>query len=301
MTLDAVHIDRFLAALPASLREEAQGSQSLAATLKQMWQAARTRWPELKAEPDAFLGVLATKLAEGGGDLAALGTLPSEELYLAVVCARGDDAAIRAFEARHFTAVRPALRRMQLPDSTVDEVMQLLRQKLFVADEQGQPPLLGFVGKGNLSSFVRVVATRIALNQLRSERPHVPAPEAVLAELASPEDTPQIRYLKARHHQEFKEAFEEAVRMLTSRERNLLRLHFVDHLSIDELGHLYHVHRATAARHLARARERLAELTRAVLRERLVLSSGEFESVVRLVQSQLDMSITRVLGDSLSG
>lgn len=297
MTLSIAHIEAFLSALPSPSRAAMEDVEALATALEQQWQAARSRWPDLEVAPGDFLDLLAAKLVDGAGDLAALSALRAEDLYLALACTRGDSTAIHAFEACHFTAIRPALSRMQLPEATIDEVVQLVRQKLFVPDDQGEVPLVSFAGKGNLSSFVRVVATRIALNLLRAERQQVPAGEALLADMPSPEDTPQLRYLKARHHREFKQAFEEAVQMLTPRERSLLRLHFVNHLSIDELGCLYHVHRATAARRLARARQRLADLTRDVLRERLSLSSGEFESVVRLIRSQLDVSITRVLGD----
>lgn len=60
----------------------------------------------------------------------------------------------------------------------------------------------------------------------------------------------------------FQLAFRDAVNALTSRERNLLRYHYLSDLSIDQIGTLYHVHRATAARWVAQARERLISDTR---------------------------------------
>ena len=96
---------------------------------------------------------------------------------------------------------------------------------------------------------------------------------------------------------DFKQAFEHAMASLEPSERNILRMSFVSDLSIDEIGKLYSIHRATAARRLARARARLAELTREHLRQRLDLDEGEFTSIVRLVHSQLNLSISRVLGE----
>jgi hypothetical protein len=43
------------------------------------------------------------------------------------------------------------------------------------------------------------------------------------------------------------------VRTLSRRDRNLLRYQYFDHLTVDDIGALHRVHRATAARGVARA------------------------------------------------
>jgi len=68
-------------------------------------------------------------------------------------------------------------------------------------------------------------------------------------------------------------AFEQAVRALSSRQRNLLRLQLIDGLSVDAISNVYNVHRV----------------------EKLNMSEQSFQSMVRLVESRLDVSIERVL------
>ena len=68
-----------------------------------------------------------------------------------------------------------------------------------------------------------------------------------------------------------------------------------DDLSIDEIGVLYGVHRATVARWIASVRESLFELTRRALISRLSIDEGDVDSVLRMIDSQLDISIERVM------
>ena len=74
-----------------------------------------------------------------------------------------------------------------------------------------------------------------------------------------------------------------------------MRLHVGERMSIDQLGTLYKVNRATAARWIASARESLVAAAREQIRERLKLRESEYESIVALVRSQLDVSIARHL------
>src|SRR5205823_12308411 len=82
---------------------------------------------------------------------------------------------------------------------------------------------------------------------------------------------PVLAQLKQRYRDEFGEAFRQAAAALTPRERTLLRYRFLDGLSIDEIGVLHRVHRATVARWIAAIREALFEATRERLGSRLAI------------------------------
>src|SRR5438552_1509727 len=79
------------------------------------------------------------------------------------------------------------------------------------------------------------------------------------------------------------------------RHRTLLRLNLVDGLNIDKIGALYGVHRATVASWIAGARDEILTATRKALQERLKLSRAEFESLMGLVVSNLEVSLSRLL------
>jgi len=79
----------------------------------------------------------------------------------------------------------------------------------------------------------------------------------------------------------------------------LLRLHLGERLSIDTLGSMYGVNRATAARWLVAARQSLLERARAAMRARLGSSEEELESLGVILQSQLHVSLARRLEPAL--
>jgi RNA polymerase sigma-70 factor (ECF subfamily) len=81
----------------------------------------------------------------------------------------------------------------------------------------------------------------------------------------------------------------------------LLRQSVVHGLNIDQIAAVFGVHRATAARRVERAREALLAATRKSLMSRLSIDRTEFESVMALIKSRLDVSIHRVLGSRSEG
>jgi RNA polymerase sigma-70 factor, ECF subfamily len=111
---------------------------------------------------------------------------------------------------------------------------------------------------------------------------------------------PELDYLKLRYKSEVKEAIIGALGQLNDRDAKLLRLHLGERMSIDARGSMYSVNRATAARWLAAARGARVAKTKEALRARLQLSERECDSMVALVQSQLDVSIVRRLSEGAS-
>ena len=108
----------------------------------------------------------------------------------------------------------------------------------------------------------------------------------------------ELDFLKREYRAEFRIAFAEAMTELSAKERNLLRYHFVQTLTIDQIGAIYRVHRVTAFRWLRSARQALVSATRRRVAKRLDVQPAEVDSILRLVQSQLELSVERVLGDA---
>src|SRR5262249_42945161 len=106
----------------------------------------------------------------------------------------------------------------------------------------------------------------------------------------------QVEPFVARYGPAFKRAFQAALAELEPRERTLLRFQYVDDLTVDQIGALYHVHRATAARWVAQARERLGERTRLRLARELGTHDGGLTSILQIIQSHVDVSLVRVPG-----
>jgi RNA polymerase sigma-70 factor (ECF subfamily) len=259
---------------------------ALAPLVEDMVRQAHAAWPDLLVPDDEFVAYVAERLPEG----EALADLCTRDLYLALGCARGDARAIAAFERHCVDSIDGAVARLSAGADIVSEVKQRLRRSLLVAD--GKPPgITSFSGRGNLRAWVRVIALRDALALLRPPRQDTPLEDALLEQRVMPADDPELSYLKGTYRQEFKSAFATALAQMSDRERTLLRQQLLDGLSIDDLGGLYRVHRATAARWLEQARQRLVEITLATMRARLQVEPDELDSILRLIRSQLDMSL----------
>lgn len=226
----------------------------------------------------------------------------SGDLLLAFACAEGDPRALRIFEDRYRDDVKRAARRHRATGIDPADVYQEVARRAFgpTANALGDPrpgKIAEYSGQGDLRSWVRVVATRIALDLARARRSSErPTDDTAFARLADSEDGPELAYFKQRYRAELRAAIEDGAKRLSDEERTALREHYVDGLSIDEVASRHGVHRATAARRIARARDAMSRFVQAVLVERHGLSGLDLGSIMRLVRSQLSITMERLLG-----
>lgn len=254
--------------------------------------AARARWPQV-----AFDDAACTKHVE---DCRDEGQLPpfAVELVLAVACLAGDAAAIRAFNDEMFERVDRVLSRLGLGAADADDVKQDVRTKLLVAAQPsgGDPKLALYRGTGPLAHWVASVAGREALGSMRKRKPtDVIDDDDFLADAA---DDPELVALKSQHGAAFKEAFQAAVRELGSRERGILRALIVDDRSVNEVAAVYGIHRVTASRWVSELRADLLKRTRNQLRDRFQLDANSLESALRMLDSNLELSLYRLLAET---
>jgi RNA polymerase sigma-70 factor, ECF subfamily len=80
--------------------------------------------------------------------------------------------------------------------------------------------------------------------------------------------------------------------------RALLRLHFAQGVTTAQLATMYSVSRATLVRRLTDAREALVVQVKTNLKSTLGVTDKDFLSVIKLVNSQLDLRLSVVLKDA---
>jgi len=180
----------------------------------------------------------------------------------------------------------------------IEDTCQLVRMKLLVATPESGPKLAEYMGRGSLLSWVRVTAARTALKLRASERPAPPEdPDTIIEELQAPGHHPEGALLQQRHQADFRQATREAFSTLSADERHLLRLYFVDQLSMYEMAALFRVHEATISRRLKEVRQRVYKETQRHLQARLGLAPRDFSSFIRVLDSQLDLSLSQLVGE----
>ncbi len=257
---------------------------------------ARAQWPDLAYPDELFMRALALRVGPEPALAEAIGKLHVEDLYLACACSAGEPAALLGFEARCGEVIRRAASSVGAIETERDDLAQVVRERLLVAPASGgEPRIVSYSARGSLVAWVRVVATREAARMLPIARREVAAEDDELAQLVAPDADPELGYLKRLYRAEFKQAFQQAVEALPARERLVLRQHVLDGLGIDQLAALHQVHRATAARWIEGARQAILTATQRELVHRLALSRTELTSVIRMISSQLDVSLSRLL------
>jgi RNA polymerase sigma-70 factor (ECF subfamily) len=288
---DAQRSRIFLASLAADVRAGFAQRAELESVLGEVVDRARAAWPDFDVPDATYLRFLAARVRASN----ALETLRVTDLFAACACAARDTRAIMAVESRYFPQVTLALARMRLRGRDEEDVLQALRRQLFVADDGNAGRIGQYTGQGDLRAWMQVIATRAALKLIRRDRREVSLSDAALLEAGTTNDDIELSYVKRLYREEFKAAFDEALHALSARDKTLLRLQLVDDLSIDQIGALHQVHRATAARWLARARETLLDKTRELFMLRARVSKTDCDSIMRALHSQLDLTIRRRL------
>jgi len=289
-------VESFLAGAAEPLRPGLAAIVDLEPRLDAMVRQARAQWPDVQVDAEEFVAYVAARLDPAEEAVAGLETIHGEDLYLACACAAGDHRAMAAFDRRFISEVDLALARMRMSKATVDEIKQLVRQRLFVT-AAGPPRIAEYSGRSGMRRWLRSVAVRTGLNFLRQGRREVLVEDDRVLDGVSSAEDPEITYMKEKYRREFREAFLAALDRLSARQQSLLRYHYVDGLNIDEIGTIYRVHRVTAYRWLEKARDELIRTTGELLQERLRVGDTEFDSILRMIRSQLHVSLQRYLAD----
>jgi RNA polymerase sigma-70 factor (ECF subfamily) len=260
-----------------------------------LYEEGRRAWPALRLPPEAFAGFIA-RLGEAVDEARA------GDLYLACACAARSEKAAALFTAEYGPDLERAAARIRAPGVSPEDARQMLLHRILVGDEDHRPKIESYSGRGSLRNWVRAVAARAAIDLHRKGgHRELGAAESLLETLTNSAD-PEIEYLKRHYRHQFNRAFETAVNALPARSRNYLRHAFIDRLTIDQVAALYGVHRATAARRLAAARDALLAATRTALIEQLEIGETELDSIMRLIGSRFEVSVQRIFaGDAEPG
>jgi RNA polymerase sigma-70 factor, ECF subfamily len=261
------------------------------------FESARAAWPDVTLSAKQFVRYIAERLPETGKDRSVEQLLRQKslpELYLACACVHGVPGSLDAFE-RSYLAMLPAqLRRIKKsnPAIDIDEVCQQVRVQFLLRPAAGLPQIIKYSGEGSLMSWLCVCAARVANKMRAGDKSALEEDIGVAIEtLPAPGVDPEMELIKQRYRDEFRKAAHDAFSTLASDQQYLFRLHYIDGLSMFELSEMYNVHRTTVLRWLESARQILYKRVRRLLKERLQISTREVESLLKVLRSQLDVSL----------
>nr|HEX4314227.1 helix-turn-helix domain-containing protein [Kofleriaceae bacterium] len=267
---------------------------ALAGELTAMHAAARAAFPTFEVDATTFAGELARRLGAAASP-DRLARTRTDHVYLAIACMAGDTRAIAQLEHEFFGEAARAAQRVRARPDQADEVRARIGRLLLVSEPGRVAALTLYSGRGDLGTYIRVIATRELVRMLAHDRREVAIDDQSFLDRLAPVSDPALSYLRETYRGDVDAALRGALASLDDEARALLRYSVIDGWTVDRIGELYGVHRATAARWVAAARDALATAVRARLATTLAMSTDQVDSVVRLVQSRVDVSLERLL------
>lgn len=274
----------FLNALPARLKEQASGWTELESLLSKRVEAAQQCWPAFSCDAKEFVHYLATKFSPQVDISEQLSNYYIEDLYLAYGCVCHQPSALQEFQRvyspRH-------------PSNEEEEVWQLVCIKLFV---EPTFKISEYNASGPLSKWLKIVSFRTKIDWNRNQSRHKQTDDhaiSVAAYQALGHD-PELAYLKKSSQHDFVDVMKQALDLLTDKERELLKQHWLCGFSLEQIAALHSVHRATAARWLERGRNRWLSIIRELLIRRLG-SPERVSSLWPLICSQFSVRMSQLM------
>jgi RNA polymerase sigma-70 factor len=285
----------------AKVRFASPDTEALDRLLAHHVKACQEQWPVVQFPAELFIKHLAERLPDVSPETALeplLAELSLGELYLACGCLHGNRSAIELFDRNYLAKLPAHLRNPNQSEALIEDVCQQVRMKLLLTTPESAPKIGDYKGRGALMSWVRVTASRMAIRQQVGDKPAPQEdPDKLFDTMPAPELDGELALIKRRYQNEFRQATLAAFATLSAEERHLLRLYFVDRLSSYEMAPLFRVNQATISRRLKSARERVFDETRNHLQAQLGLSPQDFKSFMAVINSQLNLSISQLLGE----
>ncbi|MFT3706948.1 MAG: sigma-70 family RNA polymerase sigma factor [Archangium sp.] len=211
------------------------------------------------------------------------------DLQLASAALSGDASALRRLDEL-LANIGDWVSRLSLSAAEIDELTQRIRELLLVGSA---PKLKEYAGKGPLGAWLRVLAVRLAMRDKARAQPTENVDDTTLATLGS--QSPEHQLARARWQAIFDEALKASFGALSDEQRTLFRLQFRQGLTLDQIATVLQVHRATVARRISEAREKLWDDLTARLREKLG-AAEDVETLLRDYRSRLDVSLSGLFG-----
>ncbi len=220
-----------------------------------------------------------------------LAELRAADLYLALGCLSREQAALSTFERSILLPLQRDVTRRH-GDLDAAEVVQQLRTRLLL---EGR--LADYSGRGSLRGYVRMAAERLALDLRRARRAGgaVPEADAPPAErLAPSREGPERRLVAFDAAHRVQRALSAAARELTPKERQLLRMHHEQGLTVEKIARELGAPRSTVGLWLVQLRSRLLERIRERLGGEQGVPGAEIDSLIASAQPHLHVSLSKL-------
>jgi RNA polymerase sigma-70 factor (ECF subfamily) len=279
---------------PAVSTRDAAESSSVNRFREVVRERVQSIGPQIEADREAFVIRVLERVGASVDDASALDALALDDMFIAFACEHGNPAAMRLVSREIDNDLKAIGAKFRAADADISDVRQSLMDKLFVGPDGTGGKISEYAGRGQLRHWIRAVATRLFLDRTRQKSSTNAVDITAIRKAVSVSD-PEMAAIRGRYRHVFREAFELAVAALEPDERNSLRCYYVLGMTVDQMASALGTHRATAARRVSRAREKLRAETCARLKNQLGADTGELESIARGFDGNLSVTLSGLL------
>jgi RNA polymerase sigma-70 factor len=287
------------------------------------YREAQSVFPEVQLELETFLekvvGVVQRYAAHFSssdrppqGDLEVsaaelLEKLKWPELFLTTACANGNGVAWQVFQSRYSDCILKAAYSCAENASTAHELADTLLTDLFLPADTRSSNSPGkisqYQGIGSLEGWLRVIVTRMRIDQVRASQKQVSLEElAPGTEPVSVNSNP-ADLVEAKEGQQAASAVTRslaiALTQLSDEERLLLTLYYLRQVSLKDLGRLLKAHESTASRRLEQIRRKIQRTVERHLRQNFRFKAREIRYVIQMALKQDEIDAKQMFTKSL--
>jgi RNA polymerase sigma-70 factor (ECF subfamily) len=250
------------------------------------YQLGTEAWPSVHLSRDRFDALCKSA---GVGE-AALRARP-EEIYLAYAAGDAELKALTLLDENFIARLSDRLRRWGTASDVADDVLQTVRERLFV----GQPPRIrDYDGSIPLASWIRIIGVRVAIDLHRAQSPPSRTGQFLPVEAADSmvvgTDTATL-LAKVEYKARFEAALRAELANLSPRVRTVFHLHVLEGLSLEEIGRRHGVHRVTVARWVWGASDAVLAGLRRTFKDNFGVIPQELDSLINAMRSQLSVGL----------
>jgi RNA polymerase sigma-70 factor len=194
------------------------------------------------------------------------------DLYFALACAKGDDAAWNDFMGEYRGFLQGIARQLTNNETLAEELVEVAWTELYGLRELAGKRISKFSsysGRGSLKGWLRAVLFQLSVDRHRRQGRFVQPEEDRELERLSPVVPPPSehtgigdQYRAATH-----KSLEKALSQLDSKLKMILGYYYYDNLTLKQIGQLFGVHEATASRWLQRAQQDIRQAVEKLLKQ----------------------------------
>jgi len=195
--------------------------------------------------------------------------LHSDDLYLAVACVQGSEAAWSRFMLKYGPYIHSVSRHMCTSTHAAKDLADSIPGHVFMPDSNGRSRMASYEGFRPLTTWLAAIIKHKALNEHRLKFNNLESLDRVLEQTyESSIDKIELSITASRYEPGVRDSIRQAFSLLSDRERFILRLRYEQELKISQIARMLNVKSPAVSRQLDRIREKLRKHVVAALETR---------------------------------